>query len=463
MRDLFIEDSVDKPPVLPAPSADAAQEIRDSVAGRHVCPFCGAVREQSEGPCPRCTMENTTASRQATKSRIGPWYVYQTRNPAAPGMKFDTLLGFVRKGRVKPRSIVRGPTTHQLWRFAAHVKGLSREFGVCYSCGGAIQPTVSLCPHCNRPQQPPTNADAFIEGQGDAPAKQLRSPEPVMRELEVTPLAADDVIVPPLMPLQTKEGRHGRQDDLDASISDEERAKKAEGFLSPADLAAAFNLDFRPKGGAAPARQSQRRTEQPSRRGYRPKRGRWKWVLGLLLLLAIGLASASVALRPPWRNQAVAMYQQALTWSKQKWAQFTAPEPAKTPAHSAVGTTNPADVDTAASDVSTAAAQTQPAAGVVDVGAATSPAAPEARSKWDSLLKQEADGKTPAAAPDANAGFKQGTLDDTRTLYRTALESERRGDYADAVKKFEQIKEYPLSLRQHDLELQLSRARQHLQ
>ena len=152
----------------PAPSADAAQEIRDAVAGRHVCPFCGAVREQAEGPCPRCTMENTTASRQATKSRIGPWYVYQTRNPAAPGMKFDTLLAFVRKGRVKPQSIVRGPTSHQLWRFAAHVKGLSREFGVCYSCGGAIQPSVNLCPHCNRPQQPPANADAFIEGQGDA-------------------------------------------------------------------------------------------------------------------------------------------------------------------------------------------------------------------------------------------------------------------------------------------------------
>jgi len=38
-------------------------------------------------------------------------------------MKWETLLTFVRKGRVKPQSIVRGPTTHQLWRFAAHVKG----------------------------------------------------------------------------------------------------------------------------------------------------------------------------------------------------------------------------------------------------------------------------------------------------------------------------------------------------
>ena len=48
-----------------------------------------------------------------------------------PGMRFETLLSFVRKGRVRARSVVRGPTTHQLWRFAAHVKGLSREFGLC--------------------------------------------------------------------------------------------------------------------------------------------------------------------------------------------------------------------------------------------------------------------------------------------------------------------------------------------
>jgi hypothetical protein len=353
---------------------------------------------------------------------------------------------------------VRGPTTHQLWRFAAHVKGLSREFGVCYSCGGAIQATVSLCPHCNRPQQPPANADAFLEGQGDAPAKQLKQADPVMRELEMTPLAADDVIVPPLMPLQGKDNRRdtlARRDELDASISDDERAKKAEGFLSPADLAAAFNLDFRPKGGAASARKTQRQAE-PARRGYRPKRGRWKWVVAIVLLVLIGLAAAAVALRPPWRNSAVTISQQAVTWSKQKWAQFTAPDPIRPPVHSAA-TTNPTDLDVSSS---AGIPQTQPAAGSSDVSV---PASTEGtKSKWDQLLKPEADGKAPATV-DPNALYKQGTLDDTRSLYRAALESERRGDYADAVKKFEQIKEYPPELRQHDLELQLSRARQHLQ
>jgi hypothetical protein len=144
-----------------------AQQTRESLEGKNVCPYCGAINESPAGPCPNCSLENTPAGRKATKSRIGPWYVLQRRNPAAPGMKYDMLLNFVRKGRVKPRTVVRGPTTHQLWRFAAHVKGLSREFGLCYSCGGKIEPSSTVCPQCNRLQLPPLNPDALLET-GDA-------------------------------------------------------------------------------------------------------------------------------------------------------------------------------------------------------------------------------------------------------------------------------------------------------
>jgi hypothetical protein len=127
------------------------------------------INDATEGQCPQCTMENTAAGRKATKARIGPWYVLQKRNPAAPGMKFETLLSFVNKGRVKAHSIVRGPTTHQLWRFAAHVRGLSREFGLCYSCGSEIERDAALCPQCNRPQTLPAQPDAFLESaEGEA-------------------------------------------------------------------------------------------------------------------------------------------------------------------------------------------------------------------------------------------------------------------------------------------------------
>ena len=124
-------------PIIGAASAPATTAPAAPLR-KQCCPYCGAtntVESAGPQPCPRCTMEDTPATRAATKSRIGPWYVLQSRNPAAPGMKWSTLLTLLERGQVTARSVVRGPTTHQLWRFAAHVKGLSREFGLCYSCG----------------------------------------------------------------------------------------------------------------------------------------------------------------------------------------------------------------------------------------------------------------------------------------------------------------------------------------
>jgi hypothetical protein len=114
-------------------------------------------------------MENTALTRQATRARIGPWYVLQSRNPAAPGMKFNTLLALIRKGQVTPRSVVRGPTTHQLWRFAGRIKGLSREFSLCYSCTAEIEKTAKICPNCSRSQELPANPDALLEADQQTP------------------------------------------------------------------------------------------------------------------------------------------------------------------------------------------------------------------------------------------------------------------------------------------------------
>jgi hypothetical protein len=130
---------------------------------RHVCPFCGTLNESAVTPCVKCTLMNTPQTRRVTRGRIGPWYVLQSRNPAAPGMKFDVLVGFIRKGQVTARSIVRGPTTHQFWRYAAHVRGVSREFGLCYACGSDIHTESHLCLHCGKIQEPPAEPDVLLE------------------------------------------------------------------------------------------------------------------------------------------------------------------------------------------------------------------------------------------------------------------------------------------------------------
>jgi hypothetical protein len=495
MRDLFVEDGIETSRAQQL-SPDAAHEIRDAIVGRHVCPFCGAVREQNDGVCSRCTMDNTSASRQATKARIGPWYVFQSRNPAAPGMKFETLLGFIHKGRVKARSVVRGPTTHQLWRFAAHVKGISREFGICYSCGGAIARTAGLCPHCNRLQEPPADPDVFIEGQQSfAPAA---VPEPVVRNLAPTPLAAGDIVVPPLTAAHPVV--HRPNDPLNAAApaqnsvpeSEDTRAKRAEGFLSPQDLAAAFNLDFRPKGGPARKQQQQSTARRPSIKSRPPRWGRR--FLVLVFLAAIGGTAYALATKPVLRAQALDYSRQAIDWTKQKYAELHERMAAKPP-RSTSTTPNaglPADpLDTTAAipatprthaPVSESNGATVPAPQTP----ATSPAAAptSSPSPWDQLYgkpkqtksdisgqKQSVSTATPPPTPPPDASpppvssrvKRPGTLDEMRTLYRQAIDAEGDNDFATAVKKYEQIKEFTPDLWPADLNLRLTQARRQVQ
>src|SRR5690242_13016034 len=63
--------------------------IHRSVAQHVVCPFCGTVNQASAKACRQCGMENNQATRTATRAKIGPWFVWQARNPSAPGMNWQ--------------------------------------------------------------------------------------------------------------------------------------------------------------------------------------------------------------------------------------------------------------------------------------------------------------------------------------------------------------------------------------
>src|SRR5688500_4994066 len=147
----------------PAESSLPPTPLRRGHTSKHVCPFCGAQRETDVGACSNCSLEDSPTTRTATRSKLGPWYVLQSRNPSAPGMNFATLMLLVQKGRVTARSVVRGPTTAQFWRHAARVKGVSREFGLCWSCGGDVVRTARTCPGCKRLQEPPADPDVLLE------------------------------------------------------------------------------------------------------------------------------------------------------------------------------------------------------------------------------------------------------------------------------------------------------------
>ncbi|MEZ0264144.1 MAG: hypothetical protein ACAI43_05410, partial [Phycisphaerae bacterium] len=44
-----------------------AVQIRRSLRGKHVCPFCGTQRETDVGPCQHCSLEDTPTTRAATR------------------------------------------------------------------------------------------------------------------------------------------------------------------------------------------------------------------------------------------------------------------------------------------------------------------------------------------------------------------------------------------------------------
>jgi hypothetical protein len=72
-------------------------------------------------------------------------------------------MTLVQKGRVTAQSVLRGPTTGQFWKHAAKVKGVSREFGLCWNCGGDVARNARACVNCKRLQEPPVNPDILLE------------------------------------------------------------------------------------------------------------------------------------------------------------------------------------------------------------------------------------------------------------------------------------------------------------
>ncbi len=386
-------------------AAAAAETVRQLLTGKRVCPYCGHQSPHGNEPCPRCTMEDTPATRQATKARLGPWFVLQSRNPAAPGMKYATLLALINKGHVTPRSIVRGPTTHQMWRYAAHVRGISREFGLCFSCGGAIDRGSGICPHCQRSQDAPSDPDVLLEArQGVQPPAPLAAQEQVleapsyasrMRELNRQRAQAEQQANPP-----RGRGEMARRPPVGGV-----------GVVSAMQLAAALQDE-------------QTQQEQPRKR-------RLLKAAAILILLAGGAGAALLYFKPEYR-------QPTYTWLNQTWATIKQEiasidwhihDRGETPAER-VATPQPAP-GAPVRQPPIAAAPAEP------VDAAANPSAASATNSMEQRSTQPA---PPATPMNTSAAIEQ-----ARMLWNQAIDAEARRDFAGAVSCYEQIKRLPLS------------------
>lgn len=119
-----------------------------------LCPYCGFAQQQAD-KCRDCGGLFEPLSRRATQVSMGPWYVRDRNRPFRPGCSFEVIKKQVQAGKIKPTTIIRGPSTHQFWSVARHVPGLSHLLGYCYKCDAKVKPTDARCPTCLAPFREP--------------------------------------------------------------------------------------------------------------------------------------------------------------------------------------------------------------------------------------------------------------------------------------------------------------------
>lgn len=128
-------------PVSPPPPARATR------AGAVLCPYCGQPTPQG-ARCAHCRGLLDPLSRQATQNAMGPWFLRDPGNPFRPGCSYTTIKEMTARGRIKPESIIRGPSTHQFWSLAKRTPGVSHLLGLCYACHEEVEPTDEICRFC---------------------------------------------------------------------------------------------------------------------------------------------------------------------------------------------------------------------------------------------------------------------------------------------------------------------------
>lgn len=117
-----------------------------------LCPYCGHTQRQTDlGQCVECRGYFEPLSRRSTQIAMGPWFIRDKKVPFRPGCSYDVLVAQARAGRIKPNSVIRGPTTRQFWSLARNAPGVAHLVGYCHRCGAHVSPDARHCPSCAEP------------------------------------------------------------------------------------------------------------------------------------------------------------------------------------------------------------------------------------------------------------------------------------------------------------------------
>ncbi len=127
------------------------------------CPFCGQIVSRVELSCSRCQIRLDAGTLTSLKSIVGPWFVLDYRNPTAPGVTWAKLQAMIERGGLKKTSVVRGPTSAGLWRYAQDTPIVATALGMCWACHEEIgEPQAQQCPTCNTPLNRLTDTSGLL-------------------------------------------------------------------------------------------------------------------------------------------------------------------------------------------------------------------------------------------------------------------------------------------------------------
>ena len=120
-----------------------------------ICPYCGETQPESV-QCRACQVQFDAGARRERHNAMGPWFVRDEAHPFLPGCSYEEIVRRVEQGTVTKHTLMRGPTTRQLWTIAKRIPGIAHLLGFATSAAlmsiRAIMAAMPAAPdseHCS--------------------------------------------------------------------------------------------------------------------------------------------------------------------------------------------------------------------------------------------------------------------------------------------------------------------------
>lgn len=119
-----------------------------------LCPYCGRTQSARNLRCEGCAGHFDPLSLMATQIDMGPWFVRDETRPFRPGCSYEQLKQLIEAKKIHPTTVLRGPTTRQLWSIAQNIPGVAHLLGICHACGDRTGTENTQCQNCGESFSP---------------------------------------------------------------------------------------------------------------------------------------------------------------------------------------------------------------------------------------------------------------------------------------------------------------------